>query len=255
MRINGLNSAPAELLKEEQSKAREKNKEDLEEIQFEAEREVFTKKRFPEAKVLMESTKPNENSDLYGKISELTNEADKEFKARNFAMALKKLEAARTAAQRFLNNPRSIEVNAKNNLKALGENWLKTISTFVKSMNELKAVVEASMTAENEGKNPPKYNADSFTAMKEPLTEAARSFEATKFRDFIDKISKADDPAKVKEYRQLKEDALRFVRAYQTIVTKDPVLLSAASNPFNVEVSLSSVKDALRVLEINLRSA
>ena len=91
--------------------------------------------------------------------------------------------------------------------------------------------------------------------MKEQLTEAARSFEATKFPDYIDKILKADDPANVREYRRLKEDALRFVRAYQTIVTEDPVLLSAASNPFEVVVSLSSVKDALRVLEINLRSA
>lgn len=255
MKIVRLNSAPAELLKEEQSKAREKNKEDLQEIEFKAERKVFTEKRIPEAKFLMESTKPNENSDLYGKISELTNEADKEFKARNFDMALQKLEDARTAAQRFLNNPFSIQVNARNNLKKVGEDWLKTISTFVKSMNELKAVVEASMTAENEGKNPAKFDPDSFDAMKKPLTEAARSFEATKFPDYIDKILKANDPAKVKEYRQLKEDALRFVRAYQTIVTKDPVLLSAASNPFNVEVSLSSVKDALRVLEINLRRA
>lgn len=256
MQIERLNSAPAEdRLKEEQSKVREKNKEDLQEIKFKAERKVFTEKRIPEAKFLMESTKPNENSDLYGKISELTNEADKEFKARNFDMALQKLEDARTAAQRFLNNPFSIQVNARNNLEKVGEDWLKTISTFVKSMNELKEVVEASMTAENEGKNPPKFGADSFDAMKKPLTEAARSFEATKFPDYIDKILKADDPAKVREYRRLKEDALRFVRAYQTIVTKDPVLLSAASNPFDVVVSLSSVKDALRVLEINLRSA
>ena len=114
------------------------------------------------------------------------------------------------------------------------------------------------MLTENEGKDPPKFDADSFTAIKEPLTEAARSFEATKFPDFIDKLKAndpADDPAKVREYRRLKEDALRFVRAYQTIVTKDPVLLSAASNPFDVVVSLSSVKDALRVLEINLRRA
>ena len=258
MKIERLNSAPAELLKEEQSKVREKNKEDLQEIEFKAARKVFTEKLIPEAKFLMESTKPNENSDLYGKISELTNEADKEFKARNFKMALQKLEDALTAAQRFLNNPFSIQVNARNNLKKVGEDWLKIISTFVKSMNELKAVVEASMLTENEGKDPPKFDADSFTAIKEPLTEAARSFEATKFPDFIDKLKAndpADDPAKVREYRRLKEDALRFVRAYQTIVTKDPVLLSAASNPFDVVVSLSSVKDALRVLEINLRRA
>ena len=119
--------------------------------------------------------------------------------------------------------------------------------------------VEESMTTENarsvENSEGEKFAAASFTAMKEPLTEAARSFEATKFPDYIDKILKADDPANVREYRRLKEDALRFVRAYQTIVTKDPVLLSAASNPFDVVVSLSSVKDALRVLEINLRSA
>jgi len=256
MAIKRLKKMSAEdRLKEEQSKVREKNTEELRRIEFEAELKVFEAKQFKEAGILMESTKPNENSNLYNQISELRDEADKMFKEKNVDGAFQKLDAARTAAQRFLNNPFSIQVNAKNNLKALGENWLKTISTFVKSMNELKAVVEASMTTENEGKDPQKFNADSFTAMKEPLTEAARSFEATKFRDFIDKISKADDPAKIREYRRLKEDALRFVRAYQTIVTKDPVLLSAASNPFKVEVSLSSVKDALRVLEINLRSA
>ena len=260
MQIKRLKEMSAEdLLKEEQSKVREKNTEELRRIRFEAELKVFTDKLSKEATILMESTKPNENSNFYAEISELRDEADKMFKARNFDGALKKLDAARIAAQRFLNNPFSIKVNARNNLKKVGEDWLKTISTFVKSMNSLKEKVEESMTTENarsvKNSEGEKFVAASFTAMKEQLTEAARSFEATKFPDYIDKILKADDPANVREYRRLKEDALRFVRAYQTIVTEDPVLLSAASNPFGVVVSLSSVKDALGVLEINLRRA
>lgn len=240
-------------LEMEQSKAVQKNTEDLRKKEFDKALDVFKKKLFIEAQTLMNSTMPNHNSDLYNKITELQKDAETMSKQKFIDTAIEKLDAARTAAHQFLKNPLSIQVNARNKLTKVGDDWLKTISTFVKSMNELKAAVKTSMEDENIGKTTQTFGADSFIAMEKPLTEAARSFDANKFTNYIREM--VDNPTKVKEYREAKEDALRFVRAYQTIVNDDPVLLSAASNPFGVVVSLSSVKEALRVLELNLRSA
>jgi len=235
--------------------------------EFDAKIKVFNEKQVKEATTKKDGMKAAEiNLDLYKKIAELRDEAIK-ISSQDVERAFEKLEDARIKAQQFLNNPLSIQANARNNLVKVGERWLKTISTFVKSMNLLKAAVKASMEAENARLTTigeaEKFNSDSFIAMEKLLTEAARSFDATKFRVYIEEIetllanlakTPTDETAR-KKYRELKEDALRFVRAYQTVVTKDPILLKAASNPFKVEVSLSSVKEALRDLELNLRRA
>jgi hypothetical protein len=248
-------AAEVRLQMEQSTRAQAKTAE-LQTKEFDSKLEVFKNKLKPEVEKLNKDTGPDKvNSDLFKKIFELRDDAQEMRKQGRVETAIEKLEAARTNAQRFLNNPFSMKVNARNNLKEVGDDWLKTISTFVKSMNELKAAVKTSMEAENIDPIMPKFPGATITAMEKSLTEAARSFEATMFPDYINDMLTANVPAKIMEYRKLKENALRFVRTYQNIVTNDPVLLSAASNPFNVVVSLSSVKDALRDLNVNLRRA
>lgn len=196
------------------------------------------------------------NLDLYKQIAELRDEADKMLKKGLVDTAFEKLEAARTTALQFLNNPFSVQVTARQNLSKVGVRWAQTVNTFVKSMNALQTAVMDSMTEENKA-TPDKFD---IPAVMKPLSEATRSFEATKFDNYIQTIvselgKEKIDLAAVKAYRAAKEDALRFVRAYQTIVEKDPVLQSAASNPFGVDVMLRSVGEALRDLEVNLRRA
>lgn len=197
------------------------------------------------------------NKDLYKQIAELREEADKMLKKGLVDTAFEKLDAARAAALQFLNNPFSIQVTARQNLSKVGVRWTQTVNTFVKSMNALQMAVMNSMNEEN--KTAPGTFQNVQEVMK-PLSEAARSFEATKFDNYIRTIvselgKEKIDLAAVKAYRAAKEDALRFVRTYQTVVEKDPVLQSAASNPFGVDVSVRSVGDALRDLEVNFRRA
>jgi hypothetical protein len=225
--------------------------------QYQSKRDVLDKNQIRQAAERKKGMESDEvNSDLYKQIAELRKEADKMLEKGLVDTAFEKLEAARTTALQFLNNPFSIQVTARKNLSKVGERWAQTISTFVKSMNSLQIAVSDSMTVENQS-TPGKFN---IQEVMSPLSEATRSFEATKFVDYIQKIvtelaKDKMDLAAAKAYREAKEDALRFVRAYQTIVQKDPVLLSAASNPFGVNVSLRSVGDALRDLEVNLRRA
>jgi hypothetical protein len=54
--------------------------------------------------------------------------------------------------------------------------------------------------------------------------------------------------------RSLKEQGLRYLSTYQTMLDSDPLLAQVGQNPFRV-VSLRRLRDAVTALDLNLQRA
>jgi hypothetical protein len=183
------------------------------------------------------------NKTLYfGKLVPALDEARKLAKKGDYAEANRKLTEAHRWANEFIANPLSTKSATSSSLKELKGVWRNAVASLAQDLSGLKADIE------KETKADPSVDAKSVTAM---LDRLAGSFDPTAFDHVLSQLSEEDPKV---PRRSLKEQGLRYLSTYQTMLDSDPLLAQVGQNPFRV-VSLRRLRDAVTAIDLNLQRA
>lgn len=219
--------------------------------EFKAARDVLVKNSIRDAKAKYDEIPGSKvNKELYEQIKSTLDDADKRFKDGILEVALEKLESTRGIALQFMANPYNSKTTARNQLAKVNMLWQKTAADFVKSINALKTKLSETAMEENRSQGSEVYNVQKLL---EPLVEVARSFDPGRFEEYAKSVG--EEATSIQQYRRDKEEALRFVRQYQSVLAKDPVLVHLENNPWQIPVSTKDLADRLNDLELNFRRA
>jgi hypothetical protein len=184
------------------------------------------------------------NKSLYfGKLVPALKEARKLAKKGDYAEANRKLTEAYRWANEFIANPMSAKSVTSSSLKELKGVWRNAVASLAKNLGELKAAIQTETKAD------PSVDATSVIAM---LDRLAGSFDPTAFDQVLNQLSEEDPKV---PRRSLKEQGLRYLSTYQTMLDSDPLLAQVGQNPFEVVVSLRRLRDAVTALDLNLQRA
>ncbi len=137
-----------------------------------------------------------------------------------YDIALKQLDQARTLAREFAANPLNAKATGLVWLGRLSRRWKMQVRLYVKDVNNLVKKIKETVA------NDSSIDVGKATA---PLTSIAHGFDPAIFDDAIDDLESKEDVA---TRRKAKEEGLRYVRSYQRLLARDPVLaLVQEDNP------------------------
>lgn len=193
------------------------------------------------AKLLHLSTR---NEVLYSEMETAFSDAKSFAKSQEYERALARLADARRLARQYADNPDGAQISAKKNLSKVVERWRAAAAGFVREMNTLVDGVHRKCLDD------PAYT-DRADAIVAPLRSLAVAFDAGAFDAAVGRIEKAKE---LGERRAAKEEALRPLRRFQSVLAADPVVPMLADSPF-ATVSTKALREAVRDLEVNLLRA
>ncbi|MEO6747117.1 MAG: hypothetical protein ABIS28_14300 [Caldimonas sp.] len=168
--------------------------------------------------------------------------AEKAAKAHDYDEANAKLTEAYRFANEFIDNPYSLKSASSQKLKDLRTQWRSAVGSLLGDLKQLKEAIAAEVKAD------PSVDAGNVNAM---IDRVSGSFDPTAFDHVLITLSE-DDPKVAR--RPLKEQGLRYLRSYQSMLAADPLLARIAEQTFH-PVSLRGMRDTLTAIDFNLQSA
>ena len=168
--------------------------------------------------------------------------AEKAAKAGDYDEANAKLTEAYRWANEFIDNPYSLKSASSLKLKGLTTQWRSAVGALLGDLKQLKEAIAKEVKAD------PSVDASNVDAMIDRLSG---SFDPTAFDHVLETLSE-DDPKVAR--RPLKEQGLRYLRSYQSMLASDPLLLRVAEQTFH-PVSLRGLRDTLTAIDFNLQAA
>lgn len=218
----------------------EENQRDAAEADFVARYALFEKKRHAIKAVV---TKAGGDLKSMEPVKSMGKEAKKLADAYNFDAARVMLDSAMEVAENIRAAPLGQKKLARDQLKATQQRWKTAVTAF-------NAAIKAIVKDLTEKGTDDVANAAAVTAALAEIGALTTVFNPAAFDKAVPILANKDGDRRVR--RAEREAALKTVRRYQKLLTKDPTLLAVRSTPFG-KTPQSPLFAAVNDLDLNIK--